>query len=288
MGARLQGHRASRRAPVPGAHIPVALFLTRGAHNTFPILQLDGRTVGDSTAIIAALEERHPDSPLYPEDPEQRRRALQLEDFFDEELGPHMRLLAFHEMRRDPGRMKALMERTAPGPLAKLAGPSAAYANAYSNLRFRTSDEEAAALAREKIVAALDRLEAELGADEYLVGDGFTVADLTAASLLNPLVLPDGGPLPSDNPPPKGLQSFREPLEGRARLRLGRADVQPPPRAGAGCRHRLSDGIAATAPFFCFRTAAFSSVAADEFDFAFFFRLIVKVCVFGTDCTTMV
>ena len=204
-----------RRAPVPGAHIPVALFLTRGAHNTFPILQLDGRTIGDSTAIIAALEERRPDSPLYPEDPEQRRRALQLEDFFDEELGPHMRLLAFHEMRRDPGRMKALMERTAPGPLAKLAGPSAAYANAYSNLRFRTSDEEAAALAREKIVAALDRLEAELGADEYLVGDGFTVADLTAASLLNPLVLPEGGPLPSDNPPPEGLQSFREPLEGR-------------------------------------------------------------------------
>jgi glutathione S-transferase len=214
-----KGVEHKRRAPVPGAHIPVALFLTRGTHKTFPIIQIDGQTFGDSTDVIAALEDRFPDPPLYPADPEQRRRALELEDFFDEELGPHMRLLAFHEMRKDPERFKALMERTAPGPLKKLAGPTAVYARTYANVRFRVDSVEAAATARAKIVASLDRLEAELDGGEYLVGDTFTVADLTAASLFNPIALPDEGPVPNDEPPPKGLQEFRAPLVERDGIR---------------------------------------------------------------------
>jgi glutathione S-transferase len=48
--------------------------------------------------------------------------------------------------------------------------------------------------AREKVLGGLDRLEAELDGGEYLVGDRFSVADLTAAALLYPLVLPDEGP----------------------------------------------------------------------------------------------
>src|SRR5262249_57787113 len=56
-----------------------------------PILQLDGKTIADSTRIIAALEARFPDPPLYPADLVERERALRLEEFFDEELGPHLR-----------------------------------------------------------------------------------------------------------------------------------------------------------------------------------------------------
>ncbi len=201
-----------RRAPVPGAHIPVALFLTRGSHATFPILQLGGRTIGDSSAVIAALEERHPEPALYPAAPEQRRRALELEDFFDEELGPHVRLFAFYQLRQDPERFEALIKRTAPPPMSKMPKAAAAYARNYTKLRFKVDDAEAAELAGTRILAAFDRLEEELGAGDYLVGDDFTVADLTAASLLNPIVLPDGGPIPNEQPPPRGLAEFREPL----------------------------------------------------------------------------
>lgn len=204
-----------RRAPVPGMHMGVAMFLTRGGGKTFPILQIDGRTFADSTEVIAALEDRFPEPPLYPADPEQRRRALELEDHFDEELGPHVRHLGFHELRNDPERMKELMARTAPGPLKSVAGPTAAYARVYTNLRFGAADAEAAAVARKKIVAAFDRLEQELDGGEYLVGETFTVADLTAASLLNPIVLPDGGPVPNEQPPPRGMEEFREPLRDR-------------------------------------------------------------------------
>jgi glutathione S-transferase len=206
----------SRRAvAVPGLHIPASMWMTRGASKTYPVLEIDGRRIGDSTEIIAVLEERFPERPLYPEDPEQRRHALELEDFFDEELGPHLRLLAFHELGNDPERFKAVIERTTPGPLTSIGSGAVAYARTYTGLRFGVHSEEAAEVARGKIVAALDRLEAELDSDEYLVGDSFGVADLTAAALFYPLVLPDEGPLAGDEPPPAGLAEFRAPLEQR-------------------------------------------------------------------------
>ncbi len=44
-----------RRRPVPPpAHMAVAYAVTRGRGYTVPLLQLDGRAISDSTAIIAA------------------------------------------------------------------------------------------------------------------------------------------------------------------------------------------------------------------------------------------
>jgi glutathione S-transferase len=210
-----KGIEHRRHSPVPGAHMAVALWLSRGARYTFPILSIDGQRIGDSTAIIAALEERYPEPPLYPLDIGQRQQALGLEDYFDEELGPAIRLLAWHELGKDRERFEALMEETAPGPLRRFAGPAAAYARTFTALRFRAGNAEGAERAREKVIAALDQLEAELGDGEYLVGTGFTVADLTAASLFYPLVTPEEGPLPSDQPAAEGFERFRAPLRER-------------------------------------------------------------------------
>jgi len=185
-----------RHAPPPGSHIPIALVLTRGRTATLPVLGLDGRHVGDSTAIIAALEERYPDPPLYPVDPHERRRALELEDWFDEQVGPAMRQFAFHTFRSDPERFRAVAVKSSPPPLRRFSGALGAYGRAFTNLRFKAGDAAAAARSREQIVAGLDRIETELGGADYLVGDRFSVADLTAAALLYPLVLPPGSPLP--------------------------------------------------------------------------------------------
>jgi glutathione S-transferase len=212
-----KGVEHERKAPPPGSHMAVALWLTRGGQVTFPILTLDGRNIGDSTAVIAALERRHPEPALYPADPDQRRRALELEDFFDEELGPHSRLLAWHELGNDRDRFREVVEQTVPGPLARAGGVATAYASAYTKLRFGVADPKAAELAREKILAAFERLEAELDANGggYLVGDRFTVADLTAASLFYPIVLPPQGPVSIELGVPAGMKAFREPLTER-------------------------------------------------------------------------
>src|SRR5262249_39733814 len=62
---------------------------------------------------------------------------------------------------------------------------------------------------------ALDSLEAEIGDSGYLVGDGFTVADLTAAALLYPIVLPPEFPYPIPAPLPTPAARFRGSLRGR-------------------------------------------------------------------------
>lgn len=212
-----KGIAHGRRSPMPGMHMPVAFWLTRGGQVTFPVLELDGRTIGDSTAVIAALEERYPEPPLYPADPEQRRRALELEDFFDEELGPHMRLLGFHELINEPELFAEVASQTVPDSLGKAKGLVGAYARAYTSLRFGANSDEAAVTARATIVAAMDRLDAELeaGDGEFLVGDALSVADITAASLFYPLVGPEEGPLPADTPSPPALERFREGLSER-------------------------------------------------------------------------
>jgi glutathione S-transferase len=207
-----------RRSPLPGSHIPIAFALTRGESITLPLLQMDGRTIADSTAILAALEQRYPQPPLYPADPEQRRRALELEDFFDEELGPYARLLPFHELTNEPEMFAEVAAAAVPGPLGKAKGLVGLYARTYAELRFGVRDKVAAATARTKIVAAMDRLDAELaaGEGEFLVGESFSVADLTAASLFYPVVGPDEGPLPAKTPTPPALERFRDEIRDRA------------------------------------------------------------------------
>jgi glutathione S-transferase len=206
-----------RRRGMPGGfHMLAALALTRGETFTFPVLQLDGETIGDSTAIIAELERRQPDPPLYPDDPAERRRALDLEEWFDEELGPPIRLVGWHEMTRDPERLAELSAPFLPPGIRddpRAAAAAGRYAAAFTGVRYGVKSEEAAERSRQKVVAGLDRLEAELDGREYLVGDRFTVADLTAAALFYPLVLPPEGPQLGE--PPAGYQRWREPLTAR-------------------------------------------------------------------------
>lgn len=206
-----------RRQPMPSAHMAVALWLTRGEHKTFPVIQIDGETIADSTAIIGALERGFPEPALYPEDPADRRRALDLEDFFDDELGPQIRQFAWHEVSKEPERFVEIIGDAVPAPLRRMpAGDRvlSAVAKTFTSLRYRASDDAMAERSQEKVRAALDRLEAELDGNEYLVGESFSVADLTAASLFYPLVLPPEAPQ-SFSDPPQGFQAFREPLAAR-------------------------------------------------------------------------
>src|SRR3954454_25374343 len=176
-----KGVEHERRAPMPGAHMAVALLLTRGRQVTMPVMELEGRRIGDSTAIIAALEERHPEPALYPTDPGERRRALELEDWFDVEVGPYVRRFVFHLGRADRERFDATMAGMTPGPLARYPRAMGVVGRGFTGLRYLAGSSRAADQARLRVLAGLDRLEAELGTGDYLVGDRFTVADLSAA-----------------------------------------------------------------------------------------------------------
>jgi glutathione S-transferase len=206
-----------RRAPMPSSQVVVSAWLTRGQSKTFPVMRLDGEVIPDSTAIIGALEARYPEPSLYPEGPAERRRALDLEEYFDEELGPAIRQLVWYEMSREPQRFVETVGGDVPQSMRRMPGSDrmlSLYAKTFTSLRYGAGSAAKAAESRAKVVAALDRLEAELDGNEYLVGDAFSVADLTAASLFYPLVLPAEGPQALAAPPP-AFEEFRAPLADR-------------------------------------------------------------------------
>jgi glutathione S-transferase len=201
-----------RRSLLPGPHAFKIRRMT--GQTSVPVLVLDGRAIHDSTRIIEALERAFPDPPLYPRDETERRRALELEDFFDEELGPHIRRFAFHQILPHPEVMIAMFGQESS------AAARAAMRLAFPLLRVGAKkamriDAEGAELSRRKTLAALDRIESEVGPSGYMVGDGFTVADLTAAALLSPLVAPPEFPYAPPPGAPQAILDFRESLAGR-------------------------------------------------------------------------
>ena len=200
-----------RRAAVPGRHGAIARRLTGG--KTFPVLVLDGQAIGDSTRIIEVLERRYPEPALYPADPDERRRALEIEEFFDEELGPYTRLLVVHHMLPDP-------DLTLGAFFSDLKGASRLSARvAFPAVRRRMAaavgiDERSVGDAFDKVRAAGERFRAELAPSGYLVGDRFTIADLTLASLLAPAVAPEQFPYPQPQRGHPLLAPVRDALAG--------------------------------------------------------------------------
>lgn len=190
-----------RRTLVPG--FPRAMWLS--LRGTVPVVDLDGDRVVDSTRIIEALEGRWPDPPLYPADPDERRRALEWEEFFDEDAGHEVRRVFFYELR-DNHEFVGNLLMTDLGPVTRRVF-RAAFAvpgsMAYARRRYRFYAEDAEK-ARVKVEEALDRIVAEAGPDGYLVGSRFTIADLTAAALLYPLAWPDEFPYALPDPPDLG------------------------------------------------------------------------------------
>lgn len=202
-----------RRVPMPGLHGVRAAVLTRGAQRRLPVLELDGRRVGDSTAIIAALEEYRPDPALYPADPADLERALALEDRFDEELAPAVRRLVWFHTLPDPDATSAALF-TEPSPVReRLLRVTAPVARRTVSLDYGIDTKRVEA-APATILRMMDVIEAELGPSGYLVGEHFSVADLAGAALLTPLICPPQRPYAPPTIPPV-LLPLREELTER-------------------------------------------------------------------------
>jgi hypothetical protein len=76
---------------------------------------------------------------------------------------------------------------------------------------------ETAAASRRRMVAAMDRLEGEISSSCFLVGESFTVADLTAAALFSGVSRPLEFPYPmvAHDDPPASWRDFIDPLAQR-------------------------------------------------------------------------
>lgn len=212
---------------LPGLHIPRMMWVS-GQRKT-PVVRRGRELVRGSARILAWIEANWPDPPLLPTDPKRQADALAIAAEFDA-YGPHTRRVLFHHLLPHTDFCAALFSHGAsPGTRAR-------YRTLFPALRpmFRIDmavwDRPSAASAT---VArrALDRVVELAGSpDGYLVGDAFTVADLTAAAVLNPLVLAKEYPVPLPAPVPSAFQAWLNEVgqhPGAAWVRRVYADHRP-------------------------------------------------------------
>jgi glutathione S-transferase len=203
--------RIAHHRRVLGADYLIRAWRATG-RGKLPILWLDGRAIGDSTDIIAALEERYPEPPLYPREAAARQRALALEDEFDEGLGPALRAAIVTPLfRHDPDLALRVLTTGMPDKAYRTLRPLLRIFPAYYRFRHKINDANLEA-DRATVNAALDRIERERQGRAYLVGDAFTVADLTAAALLGAVMGPPELQYPRRLELPPSMEEYRATL----------------------------------------------------------------------------
>ncbi len=131
-------------------------YLAINPYGKVPALQDDGTTVYESTIIMEYLNEKYPNPPLLPADPGQRARARVLMHLGDNAYD---------------------------GALAAIVG----------QVFFKPkgeADQSVIEKAKQDLQTCFERLERELGNNDYLLGSTFTLADIcfvTWAPLFGPL-----------------------------------------------------------------------------------------------------
>jgi glutathione S-transferase len=191
---------------LPGPHALTVRRLT-GQTQT-PLLRIDGRLVQGSARILAELERVQPERPLVPKDAALRARALDIERWFDEEVGPRVRRGLFAALLVTPGYIAHIFSLRR-SPLAR-ALYRAAMPVARGMMRSSMGITDAASVrdGHAGTLAGLDFVVREAGPDGHLVGGAFSAADLAAAALLAPAVMPEGSPMCLPRPRPPALDAW--------------------------------------------------------------------------------
>ncbi|HEU0032261.1 MAG TPA: glutathione S-transferase family protein [Kofleriaceae bacterium] len=208
-------------------HLPIFAYLATkraGATRTVPVL-VDGDTiVKDSTDIIAWADAHRP-ATLLPADGVDRSDALALEDDFDRHLGPATRRWAYFHMVDRKDLVRFLLRDV---PRWEAVGFRATRPLAVAFLkRGLKIDAAGAERSRTKIDETFHNVGSLLGdGRRYLLGDRFTVADLTFAALAAPVLFPPeyGVALPSPDelpgPARAQVETWRRSPPGQFALRL--------------------------------------------------------------------
>ena len=197
-----------RRSLLPGPHAPTVKRLT--GQSAVPVLRFGDEIVYGSARIIDELERRFPDPPLYPADPAARKRALEIQAWFDEEVGPRVRRALFASLLGESAYVCRMFSSEKSLPLRafyRATFPLAAgMIKRGMGITDQASIDDAIAGTRE----ALDFVAKEGGREGQLVGSGFTVADLSAAALLAPTANPPHPAMQRPEPMPESASRWLE------------------------------------------------------------------------------
>ncbi|MBD2741427.1 glutathione S-transferase family protein [Coleofasciculus sp. FACHB-1120] len=217
-------------------HIPLFHRLaTRksGGGQTTPVLVTEAGTLSDSSDILQYLDGMTAESTkFYPADPKLRREVEKLEDLFNKQLGPSIRLWAYFYLLDNRQLMRRLW-CDGVAPIEQALFPIVFPLIREAARRGYNITAESSASAHDKIKRIFENVNARLAdGRSYLVGDRFSAADLTFACLAAPAVLPAeyGASLPHlDELPDEiagAIKELRETPAGAYILRLFREERQ--------------------------------------------------------------
>jgi len=218
-------YREDRHPPL--FHLRATRMTGRG--RSTPVLVAGDKVLSDSTDILQFLDAHHTDGwRPYPLDSQLRTDAEELEDLFDNRLGPHTRRVAYFYLLQHKrlflesvlsgvGRIESTVFRALLPAVKRLMR---------RGMRITPESTERSLDYVRTVLATVDELLAD--GRPFLIGDRFSAADLTYAALAAPVLLPRnyGSRLPTLDDVPNELltliEEFRSSPAGTFAMRIYR------------------------------------------------------------------
>ncbi len=177
---------------VPILHLTTVRKL-KVAKTSLPVIQYGDKSIQESFEIMKWLEQQRPTPALFPKKSAQEKTIAELDEKFNQ-IGAHLRRVVYWILlsyRKESiqalghdvvGWQKTLLPWLFPMLRIGIKKGLNIHADSYQR-------------SMGKVKQGLDFIEEQLNGSKYLVADRFTAADLSAASLLAPLSLPDEHPV---------------------------------------------------------------------------------------------
>lgn len=169
-----------RHSLMPGPHAAQMLLLT--GQKKVPVLKHGKTLLKGSDSIIDYLEQHFPEPSLYPADPELKQRAIELQTWFDD-IGASIRRAFFNELLPETQYAADMFSQGFPDSARTIYRAAFPVTRTIMKLDMKIS-KRGAEEGHRRTREALDYVAKNLGPQGYLVGEQFSVADLTAAVVL--------------------------------------------------------------------------------------------------------
>jgi glutathione S-transferase len=213
-------------------HVPLLhrLATRRNGGTGVPLLVQGNRRWTDSTEILVHADAFRGGGVLYPQDAALRREVDSLEELFDSQLGPNARRWAYEYLLPDAKLLRSLWSREVPGIETLLLPLVTPIARRLIRSAYKVTPESAHR-SLNKVRDVFREVDGHLSdGRRFLVGDCFTAADLTFATLAAPVLFPaecravlpslDAVPLPMRDE----VLGFRDTVAGQFALKMYTAE----------------------------------------------------------------
>ena len=197
---------------LPGLH-RAKLKKLAGSSNV-PMLKHDKHCIQGSAEIIDYLDGVFDYKQLTPDEQQLKQQAIEWETFADNKIGPQVRLVVYHIMLDHPDLVIPMFTQDGPfyGPyLMKVMFPKLQQ----KMRKYMNIDAQNAALSNTQLLKSVDDLANHYSKHQFMVGDQFSRADLTAAALLAPIVMPDKYGIDWPAEVPEQMLEFSSQFDGK-------------------------------------------------------------------------